>query len=45
MPLTAHLNVFAGNPLDRASERRGDAEWVAARRRDPETLVAAPVER
>jgi NAD+ diphosphatase len=30
---------FAGNPLDRASDKRSDAEWIAARRRDPESLV------
>lgn len=26
---------FAGNPLDRAAERRGDTAWVAARLADP----------
>ena len=30
---------FAGNPLDRASEKRSDAEWFAARRRDPSSFV------
>ncbi|HEY1836800.1 MAG TPA: NAD(+) diphosphatase [Rhizomicrobium sp.] len=30
---------FCGNPLDRASEKRGDAEWIAARRRDPSSFV------
>ncbi|HEY4113365.1 MAG TPA: NAD(+) diphosphatase [Rhizomicrobium sp.] len=30
---------FAGNPLNRASEKRTDAEWIAARRRDPDSLV------
>jgi NAD+ diphosphatase len=30
---------FSGNPLDRASEKRGDAEWLAARRRDADSLV------
>ena len=30
---------FAGNPLDRASEKRSDAEWIAAKRRDPLSLV------
>src|SRR5579871_1384088 len=30
---------FSGNPLDRASERRPDTEWVAARRRDPNSLI------
>jgi len=30
---------FSGNPLDRASEKRIDTEWVEARRRDPSSLV------
>jgi NAD+ diphosphatase len=30
---------FAGNPLDRASEKRTDAEWLAAKRRDPSSFV------
>ena len=29
MPLSAFQNTFAGNPLNRASERRGDASWLA----------------
>ena len=29
MPLSAHLNTFAGNPLNRAAERRRDPEWLA----------------
>jgi NAD+ diphosphatase len=29
MPLDAFRNTFAGNPLDRASDRRGDADWLA----------------
>ncbi len=41
MPLTAFTNVFAGNPLDRASERRGDTEWLAARLNDPQSLAIA----
>jgi NAD+ diphosphatase len=28
MALDIFLNTFAGNPLDRASERRGDAAWL-----------------
>jgi len=40
MPLSAALNTFAGNPLDRASYRRVDPEWIAARRADDTTLVA-----
>jgi NAD+ diphosphatase len=30
---------FTGNPLDRASEKRGDADWVNMRRRDPGSLI------
>ena len=30
---------FTGNPLNRASEKRADAQWIAARRREPSTLV------
>ena len=29
-------NVFAGNPLDRASDRRADAAWIAAQLEHPE---------
>jgi NAD+ diphosphatase len=35
MPLTAFHNTYAGNPLDRAGERRSDAAWIAARLADP----------
>src|SRR5262245_37039297 len=31
MALDLFLNTFAGNPLDRASDRRPDADWLAAR--------------
>src|SRR5688572_4910131 len=41
MPLTAFRNVFAGNPLNRASDRRMDAAWVAARLADPASLAVA----
>jgi NAD+ diphosphatase len=41
MPLSTITNTFAGNPLDRASERRGDADWLRARLNDPETLAVA----
>ena len=41
MPLTAFTNVFAGNPLDRASERRRDADWLAAQLNDPQSLAIA----
>jgi NAD+ diphosphatase len=30
---------FSGNPLNRASEKRPDTEWVAAKRHDPNSLV------
>jgi NAD+ diphosphatase len=30
---------FAGNPLNRASEKRTDSDWVAAKRRDPSSLM------
>src|SRR5277367_3242805 len=30
---------FAGNPLDRASEKRTDSNWIESRRRDPSSLV------
>jgi NAD+ diphosphatase len=32
---------FTGNPLDRASERRGDREWLAERWADPASLAVA----
>jgi NAD+ diphosphatase len=30
---------FCGNPLNRASEKRADAQWVAAKLRDPTSLI------
>jgi NAD+ diphosphatase len=39
MPLTAFTNVFAGNPLDRASERRTDEAWISERLADPDSLA------
>src|SRR3954465_4301138 len=30
---------FAGSPLDRASEKRSDPEWIAKRNCDPNSLV------
>jgi NAD+ diphosphatase len=30
---------FTGNPLNRASEKRTDAQWLAAKRRDPSSLI------
>src|SRR3954447_23623955 len=33
------IYCFAGNPLDRASERRRDAEWVASLLADPAARI------
>ena len=33
-------NAYTGSPLDRAAEKREDAEWIAHALRDPETLFA-----
>jgi len=41
MTLSLITNTFAGNPLDRASERRGDASWLRERLDDPDTLAVA----
>jgi NAD+ diphosphatase len=41
MPLSTTTNTFAGNPLDRASEKRIDTEWMSARLNDPESLAIA----
>ena len=41
MPLSTIVNTFAGNPLNRASERRPDADWLKARRDDPDSLALA----
>ena len=41
MPLSAVQNTFSGNPLDRASDRRGDSAWIADRLADPATRVIA----
>jgi len=30
---------FSGNPLNRASEKRTDANWIESKRRDPSSLV------
>ena len=30
---------FAGNPLNRASEKRTDSNWIESKRRDPSSLV------
>lgn len=39
MPLTAFTNVFAGNPLDRASYQRSKADWVAEKLADPDSIA------
>ena len=36
MALDSFLNTFAGNPLDRASYRRGDPAWIAEQLAAPE---------
>ncbi len=41
MTLTAFSNVFAGNPLDRASDKRGDAAWISEQLGSPECLAMA----
>jgi NAD+ diphosphatase len=41
MPLTAFMNTFAGNPLDRASERRKDETWLAEQLASPDSLGLA----
>ena len=35
------IYCFGGNPLDRASERRGDREWIAKLLADPDTRILA----
>ncbi len=30
---------FAGSPLDRASEKRTDSNWIEAKRRDPSSMI------
>lgn len=42
MALTAFTNIFAGNPLDRASDRRSDAAWLAAQL-DSASALALPL--
>jgi NAD+ diphosphatase len=41
MALSFFQNTFAGNPLDRASERRPDAEWLAGQLASPDSLGLA----
>src|SRR2546428_11575511 len=35
------IYCFGGNPLDRASERRDNREWIASLLADPETRILA----
>lgn len=41
MPLTAFMNTFAGNPLDRASDRRTDLAWLSEKIAAPDSLAIA----
>jgi len=38
MPLPV-LNTFAGDPLERAGDRRGDPDWLAQQRTHPEAMA------
>ncbi|MDQ3125203.1 MAG: NADH pyrophosphatase, partial [Pseudomonadota bacterium] len=33
------LNTFAGNPLDRAGDRRDDADWLAEQGASPDAMA------
>jgi NAD+ diphosphatase len=41
MALSTIVNTFAGNPLNRASERRPDADWLKAQMDSPDSLAVA----
>jgi NAD+ diphosphatase len=41
MSLAAFINTFAGSPLDRASDRRSDPDWIAGQLAAPDSLAAA----
>ncbi len=41
MPAQFFLNTYAGNPLDRRSDLRVEADWQAARLQDPASQVIA----
>ena len=41
MPLDAFTNTFAGNPLDRASDRRADPDWLAEKLAAPDSVALA----
>lgn len=39
MSLSRFANTFAGNPLDRAGDRRGSPEWIAEQRAHPDATA------
>jgi NAD+ diphosphatase len=41
MSLSTLTNIFAGNPLDRASYKRSDPDWIKTRLDDPDSLAVA----
>jgi NAD+ diphosphatase len=41
MRLTPAINTYAGNPLDRAAERRVEPDWLQAKSADPDSLFIA----
>ena len=41
MAIDSFANVFAGNPLERASYRRADEDWLAERLADRNSLALA----
>ncbi len=41
MALVAFTNTFAGNPLDRASDRRADPDWLAEKLAAPDSAALA----
>jgi len=41
MSLSILTNIFAGNPLDRASYKRSDPDWIKAKLDDPNSLCVA----
>lgn len=41
MPLSRFTNTFAGNPLDRAADRRADPDWIAEQRAHPDAMAIA----
>ena len=41
MALTRFQNTYAGNPLDRAADRRSSADWIEEQRRSPQASTIA----